>query len=221
MCYKDEVPHNGTPATPDPVPASARGRETRERILDAARRLGREKGYAGTTMAAISRESGVHPGSVYWFFKDKDATFAAVIRETYAADIERSPDSGDAYARTLGLLAAPAGDPDRLGQWRFNALLMLDPALRDSASRRAFDEVRRQQRERLARIWVERLPPDAEAALAEQLASTALAFVDGALLAAAAGEPIDVADLARRLVSALDAAVDAAWAASAHDRPAG
>ena len=205
------MPKNGTTGGGDP-------RDTRQRILDAARRLGHEQGYAGTTMAAISRESGVHPGSVYWHFKDKDATFAAVIRESYAADMERMRESTDPVERTLDLLRGPVADPERLGQWRFNALLLLDPRFRDSECRRAFAEVRALQKDRLVHHWVEQLPPDAGADLPAHLAAMALALVDGALLAAAAGEAPDLEVMAARLVHSLDRAVDDAWAASTHAR---
>jgi len=55
-----------------PEPATARGEETRQRIIDAALRLFEEKGYAKTTMRAIAAEAGVSVGNAYYYFASKE-----------------------------------------------------------------------------------------------------------------------------------------------------
>jgi TetR/AcrR family transcriptional repressor of nem operon len=53
----------------------------RERIVDTAERLVREHGYAGTSLADISRESGVPLGNLYYYFKTKDAIGSALVEK--------------------------------------------------------------------------------------------------------------------------------------------
>ena len=52
--------------------ASARGQETRQRIVDAALELFREKGFDGTTMRAVASAAGVSLGNAYYYFASKD-----------------------------------------------------------------------------------------------------------------------------------------------------
>lgn len=188
-----------------------RDRATRERILRAAEILAIRKGYSGTTMAAISRQAGVHPGSVYWYFKDKDAVFAAAIREFYARESEVRELDERPFDRVLRIMTDAIESERRLGQWRFNALLLLDPVFENTKSRQAFVEVRRKTKARLIEHWIARLPGGAPHSLPADLASTALAIVDGALLAAASGDDVDLNWLARAIVDMMDATVAAAW----------
>jgi AcrR family transcriptional regulator len=59
------------PAPADPTP-SARGEQTRQRIVDAAQELFEEKGYAKTTMRAVADRAGVSLGNAYYYFASKD-----------------------------------------------------------------------------------------------------------------------------------------------------
>src|SRR5204863_8343832 len=59
-------------------PIRTRDREaTRVRIIDAARVLFLEHGYARTTIADVARAAGVAPQTVYWAFGSK----AGLVRE--------------------------------------------------------------------------------------------------------------------------------------------
>jgi AcrR family transcriptional regulator len=53
--------------------------DTRTRILEAARRLFHEQGYGATGVATILREAGVHPGSLYHFFRSKEELLAGLL----------------------------------------------------------------------------------------------------------------------------------------------
>jgi len=53
------------------------GAESRERILNAARALFRERGYGSTTVRAVAAEAGVDPAMVFYFFGTKQGLFAA------------------------------------------------------------------------------------------------------------------------------------------------
>lgn len=60
-------------------PAPARP-GARERLLEAAARLFHERGYHATGIAAILSTSGVHAGSLYHFFTDKEALLCGVLQ---------------------------------------------------------------------------------------------------------------------------------------------
>src|ERR1041384_7762000 len=57
-------------------------RETRERLVEAARRLFWEQGYAGTGVAQILEGARARSGSLYYFFPTKEDLLLAVL-ESY------------------------------------------------------------------------------------------------------------------------------------------
>ncbi len=66
---------------------------TRAAIVDAARALFLQKGYAGTTMEEIATRAGLAKRSVYNNYADKDALFIEIVVETIAV--------AEAFARAL------------------------------------------------------------------------------------------------------------------------
>ena len=54
-------------------------RDTRRRIIDAARRLFIERGYAGATIEAIAQEAGVAAETIYAIFKNKRGILSALV----------------------------------------------------------------------------------------------------------------------------------------------
>ncbi len=52
---------------------------TRDRLVEAARQLFLVKGYEATGIAQILRETGINSGSLYYFFKTKEALLVAVL----------------------------------------------------------------------------------------------------------------------------------------------
>jgi len=52
--------------------------ETRERLLDAAETVFRQRGVTRTSLAEVAAAAGVTRGAVYWHFKDKAALFHAM-----------------------------------------------------------------------------------------------------------------------------------------------
>src|SRR5258705_8511962 len=60
---------------------------TRERLLDAAERVFRERGVTHSTLAEIAAAAGHTRGAVYWHFKDKaDLVSAMSERATLTLD---------------------------------------------------------------------------------------------------------------------------------------
>jgi AcrR family transcriptional regulator len=57
----------------------ARGRSTREQLLQVATRLFATHGYEGTSIEAVLQESGASRGSLYHHFPGKEALFLAVL----------------------------------------------------------------------------------------------------------------------------------------------
>jgi AcrR family transcriptional regulator len=71
------------------VPAetlSAKGRQTREAIEQAARKLFAERGFHGTTLADITSAAGKSPAVFYRYFADKEVLLAA-LAESFLHDI--------------------------------------------------------------------------------------------------------------------------------------
>ncbi len=60
------------------------GSGTRDDILEAARKLFAERGYAGATIRAIAQEAGVDGALIHHFFASKEGVFAAAIEDTFA-----------------------------------------------------------------------------------------------------------------------------------------
>lgn len=79
-------------------PATRRLREKQERhsaILDAAERVFAEHGFHGATMDRIAEEAEYAPGTIYLYFKDKDALYSAL----FARKITQMVDQVDAAAK--------------------------------------------------------------------------------------------------------------------------
>jgi AcrR family transcriptional regulator len=69
-------------------PRQLRSRQTVEAILDAVIRVLKRHGVEGVTTNRIAQAAGVSIGSVYQYFPDKRAIFAA-LHERHAQDVER------------------------------------------------------------------------------------------------------------------------------------
>jgi AcrR family transcriptional regulator len=59
------------------------GSGTRDDILQAARKLFAERGYAGATIRAIAQEAGVDGALIHHFFASKEGVFAAAIEDIF------------------------------------------------------------------------------------------------------------------------------------------
>ena len=60
-------------------PATERGRQSRQRILEAAERVFGEKGYFPASITEITREAGVAQGTFYVHFKSKRDVFSELL----------------------------------------------------------------------------------------------------------------------------------------------
>lgn len=64
-------------------PVQDRGRETRERIISAARELFESRGYHGTNSKEIAAKAGIAVGTFYGYFNDKKPVFLEVVSRYY------------------------------------------------------------------------------------------------------------------------------------------
>ena len=56
--------------------------ESRERLIECAKKEFLEKGFAKASLRQIAAEAGLTTGAVYFFFKDKNGLFGAVVEKT-------------------------------------------------------------------------------------------------------------------------------------------
>lgn len=63
--------------------------EIRQRVLESAKELLIEQGYKKTTIRGIVERSGVLTGSIYYFFKNKEAIFAEMLESIIHQCIEK------------------------------------------------------------------------------------------------------------------------------------
>ncbi|MEV5013459.1 TetR/AcrR family transcriptional regulator [Streptomyces sp. NPDC053780] len=185
--------------------------ESRRRILEATLELAAERGYEGTTIALVSKRSGLPSGSVYWHFDNKDSLFAALIEQSFeewARQTGWASDDGPSSQRRLidSMRDRLSADDFSHGFWRLGLLLSLERRMADSAARQRFLEIRRRMLDVLTRWWTGVLPEEVTArdeSVARRLAQFALAASDGIFIAAAAGDDWDFQGLSDMLADAL------------------
>lgn len=74
-----------------PLPATPRGRRTRQALLDAAEVVFGERGYHSATLVDITQRARVALGTFYLYFPDKKAAFGELVRalnRTLRAEIQ-------------------------------------------------------------------------------------------------------------------------------------
>ncbi|MBD5115503.1 MAG: TetR/AcrR family transcriptional regulator [Ruminococcaceae bacterium] len=58
-------------------------KETKERLIESARAEFSEKGYTKASLRKICADAGVTTGALYFFFKDKENLFAAIVEQPF------------------------------------------------------------------------------------------------------------------------------------------
>ncbi|MCH2187154.1 TetR/AcrR family transcriptional regulator [Myxococcota bacterium] len=181
-----------TDATRPPTQREALGLGSRQRILSAATALMAERGYAGTSIAAVKKKSGLPSGSIYWHFENKEALLLSVIEEAAARWLEALPDpsslAGSAEQRLQTLLQAAADALEERPEFlRVILLISLERRAVDSSSLATIRRARALARDRLASLLVEILAPlgrlEQQDRVARRFADFALMVADGAFIA--------------------------------------
>lgn len=173
----------------------ANGEQSRRRILDAAAAVATERGYEGTSIAAVSKRSGLPASSIYWHFEDKDALIAAVIEQSFDTwlAVWELPEDGEALERIRHLARRIAESllrsPDFL---RLGLMLTLERRPVEPSARTVFLQVRDRMRNSLV-DEIASFAPELHAEAVDLLATYAIAGADGIFLAReVAGDDIDL-----------------------------
>ena len=132
-----------------PRVTAAHGQEVRERIVSAALRVFGERGYHGSTIADVVRESGLSVGAIYTYFKGKDDLFLATCDLAsgrglgeLAARIPRGRTVAERLAIAIGFYFDSAEGDAALGAGNGDFLVQAwaqadaDPAVREMLRRR-------------------------------------------------------------------------------------
>ncbi|HSF14255.1 MAG TPA: TetR/AcrR family transcriptional regulator [Vicinamibacteria bacterium] len=173
---------------------------TRDRILTAARELFWLQGYEATSIAEIVEKANVNPGSLYYFFKSKEALLLGVLDwylanlsevmdpvfRTVSDPIERVFGILDGYRRGLSYTACTGGCP--IGNLSLEVGDHI-PAAREKIAQN-FENWRAAVRDCLVAAG-DRLPPSVDRA---QLATFILTVMEGAVMQARARGNLDPFD---------------------------
>jgi AcrR family transcriptional regulator len=96
----------------------ARGRATRDQLIEVATRLFAERGYEDTSIEAVLTAAGVSRGALYHHFAGKDALFEAVVESVENRIMAELTTAVDGVRDPLAILTAAvlawidlAGDP--------------------------------------------------------------------------------------------------------------
>jgi len=167
------------------------GVESRRKIVEAAAALMAERGFAGTSIAAVSQCSGLPSGSIYWHFESKEALLGAVVEEGARRWFETLPRieslPADPAERTAALFdavdAALESHPEFL---RLLLLIALERRDVDPTSLAVIRRVRDLALERIRKMLVVLLAPlklRNEKRIADEFARLVLVVADGAFVA--------------------------------------
>jgi AcrR family transcriptional regulator len=113
-------------------------RQTRRRVLEAARRLFIERGYAGTTVAAVADDAGVSPETIYVTLGGKRGLLEGVMEITGPHD---SMADDEKWWLEVGLLPTAAKRLDRMVDYSCRILARTRPIhaiIRGAADKEAF-----------------------------------------------------------------------------------
>ncbi|MFI1709133.1 TetR/AcrR family transcriptional regulator [Streptomyces griseoruber] len=161
----------------------ANGVESRQRILDATVEIAGERGYEGTSIAAVSAKCGLPASSIYWHFKDKDDLIAAVIERSFdtwlAAVVLPDEETGTPLERITAMAGNVAKSlvdaPDFL---RLGLMLALERRPAEPRGRTVFLQVRAIAHAKIAEV-AETLFPGLDEKAVHTLATYAVAGADG------------------------------------------
>ncbi|MEU6258012.1 TetR/AcrR family transcriptional regulator [Streptomyces sp. NPDC047043] len=161
----------------------ANGVESRQRILDATVEIAGERGYEGTSIAAVSAKCGLPASSIYWHFKDKDDLIAAVIERSFdtwlTAVVLPGEETDTPLERATAMAANVAKSlvdaPDFL---RLGLMLALERRPTEPRGRTVFLQVRDIASQKISEV-IRGLFPDLDDAAVHTLTAYAVAGADG------------------------------------------
>lgn len=197
---------------------AARSAESKQRILAATLELASEQGYEGTTIAKVSKRSGLPTGSIYWHFGDKEKLFAVLLDDyidrwfkKYEWKIREGERPADRVAELISLRAREATASSSV--WALGLLMALERRLDGSEAREKFLLTRQERLEFISEFWRDNLSENivaVDSQLPVHLARFFMAFSDGYVISASAGEELDLESLGEIFVTSVDQMIRAA-----------
>lgn len=88
-----------------PEPKSNKAKKTRQRILNAARKVFAEKGFNKATAEEIAQQAEVGYGTFYLYFKDKRQALHTILKEVDDRLYQPGKESFEKYRKGLGALS--------------------------------------------------------------------------------------------------------------------
>jgi AcrR family transcriptional regulator len=187
--------------------------------LQAAAEIAAERGYDGTSVALVTKRSGLPASSVYWHFGSKDELLAEVIEHSYRewlptvprwAPPEPGADRGEHLRKALWEAGKSFAEHPQFMQ--LGLMLMLERRAVEPAARARFLQIREEMLAVMSEWWAAALPPhllERRPELPRLLAQLNMAASDG-LYAMTTGAPdsMDLMALQELLSHALDAVAD-------------
>lgn len=158
---------------------------SRDRIMEAASELAKERGVSGATIARVCQRSGLPVSSVYWYFEDKDHLFAEVIRASYAKwlvsvprwDVSTDTTIVEGLRRVMGQSTRTFAEMPAF--LRIGMQVLLETGEVNAKSRAAYVDVREQVRLMISAWITQLLPEQVGGDLADDLGNLVIAISDG------------------------------------------
>ncbi|QCB96291.1 TetR/AcrR family transcriptional regulator [Arthrobacter sp. PAMC25564] len=192
------------------------GDVSRQKILEAALDIAAERGYDGTSVAAVTERTGLPASSIYWHFKNKDELLAEALDFSYRRwrevgppwldELEPLPLASQVQNRFRQAAAAYVAQPEF---WRLGLMLALEQRIKEPAARTRYIQVRRESQAALTDWWGRVLASTfgpVDPAVPETLARFHLAALDGLFVATQADRTVDVAWVVDTLAGGLSVA---------------
>jgi AcrR family transcriptional regulator len=144
--------------------------QTRRRVLDAALRLFVDRGYAGTTIAAVAEDAGVSPETIYISLGGKRGLLEGVIEAAIAGEDTRATEA-DAWWTRVAELPGAQERLEKMVEYSCRILARTRPihaVIRGAADKEAFaatlgrrllDDRLNAQTERVRKYLAEELKP--------------------------------------------------------------
>ena len=196
-------------ATKAEVTPNRRGARSREAVLDVAERLMAEKGYDAATVAALVKEAGIPPSSIYHYFGSKEGVLLAVMERGAERFFEAVPDierrNGTQAEHLRVLVEAVAYTLERHPDFLRILVVMATQPMNagEGEVHRVVNRVRELALERLRIQMNVVFGLDPESAQADHLARFALAVFDGAFVAYQSRPELALAEPLEHLPAAL------------------
>lgn len=190
-----------------------RGRRSREEILDVASRLMAERGYAATSIAALSAETGLPKSAIYHHFRSKGGLASAVMaRGAYdffraMAEAQADPPRTRAPRELLNWYLQRTGEVfmARSEFLRLHLILLMSAEAAETEVGAIIEQVRSDGRRHMNRMIASAFAdfgPEIAQAVADDLDDFGMAGFDGAFIAWQAEPSRALSDQLERLADA-------------------